>query len=92
MSEKRASISRLRRQEASWAYLFLLPAFLAILIFVYIPVINAVNISLHRWGGFGELPGEALTSPAASALSSMMHTLPKRVIFARSQHKLILYI
>ena len=55
MAVKKHTLSRLRRQEAAWSYAFLLPAFLTILVFVFIPVINACWISLHKWSMFGDM-------------------------------------
>ena len=55
MAAKKYTLSRLRRQEAAWSYAFLLPAFLTILIFVFIPVINAFWISMHKWSMFGDM-------------------------------------
>ncbi len=46
---KKPKLSRIARREERAAWLFLAPAILLLMVFVFIPMINAGYISLHSW-------------------------------------------
>ena len=45
--------SKLLRKEARAAYLYLIPAFIGLIVLTYIPLIAVFGLSFFKWGGTG---------------------------------------
>ena len=52
---KKPKLSLLARREEKTAWLFMAPAMLLLLLFVFIPMVNAIWISLHSWDLLNEM-------------------------------------
>ena len=45
--------SRLLRKEARAAYIYLIPAFIGLIVLTYVPLVAVFGLSFFKWGGTG---------------------------------------
>lgn len=53
MSKKKMSMNRLKRQEATAAYIFIAPMFLGLMVFSVVPYVQNILYSFRKMGAFG---------------------------------------
>ena len=67
--------SKLLRKEARAAYLYLIPAFIGLIVLTYIPLIAVFGLSFFKWGGTG--------APEWNGINNYIKLLPKMMSSGR---------